>query len=82
MLAAHRRKNDTNLNFFALNIEDVAMRALSISIEMKRYARRSDAQVFDLKCPQKWRQMRIDDGQLTSDAEPMILLGIEDVTER
>jgi hypothetical protein len=42
-----RWKNDTDLDFVSLNIDDVAMRALSFTLEVKGDPRRADAQVLN-----------------------------------
>jgi hypothetical protein len=65
-LGAHRWKDNANLDCFALHIDNVAMRALSIPFKVERDTRRSDPQILNPKRSQEWRQMRVDDGQLAA----------------
>ena len=44
------RKDNANLNFLAANINNIAMRAFSVTFELERYSRITDAQVLHPEC--------------------------------
>jgi hypothetical protein len=60
------RQDDADFELFALNIDDVAMRAFTLASEVERNPRRTDPQVLNPERVQKRWQVRIDDGQLAA----------------
>jgi hypothetical protein len=58
-----RWENDADIEFAALNIDDIAMSPVSFALEVKCDARRTDAEILDSNCLQECREMRIEDGQ-------------------